>query len=303
MAYDFLVASGQLPASAGLLLNGSAMQVPGTGLRGVFANVGASTETVIITLTPVAPQTVTARRIAKAILAPGDILYLSGINLPSGCLLNGQTTDATSVDYTIYGTVGSDSGPVEAFVQTSNGSRKSVSSGGLVTTQTQGANGLFATPLPMLAWKNTDGTTLAAAASAGKFGMTVTLATAAFLLGEVANTNTKTDDALQEFDLPPWYVAGSNLTVNVNASINGAGTPGTKTAQIKCYRTASDGTQGADIGPGTTGAITVAGADIPFTITGTTLNPGDRVMFELEVVLQETGGTNINAKVNSARVS
>jgi hypothetical protein len=173
----------------------------------------------------------------------------------------------------------------------------------VLTGATQGANGLTATALRMLEWKNTDGTTLAAAASSGKFGMTITLATAAFLLGEVANTNTKTDDAIIEFVLPHNYVAGTNITVTVNASVNGAGTPGTKTAQIFAYKTASDGTQAADIGPGATSAITVAGADITFTITGTTLNPGDRLMLKLEVVLQETGGTNINAKVNSVRVS
>lgn len=173
----------------------------------------------------------------------------------------------------------------------------------LLSAQAEGANGMFAMPLPMLGWKNAAGTNLAAAASAGEFGMTITLGTGSYLIGEAANTNTKTDDAIAEFVLPPTYIAGQNLTVTVNAQIAGAGTPGTKTVQIKAYRVASNGTQGSNIGPGSASAITAGGADVPFTITGTTLNPGDRVMLELEVVLQETGGTNINAQVNSVRVS
>jgi hypothetical protein len=303
MSYDFLLANGQLAASTAALIAGSGLQSPGTGIRGIFANVGNNAETVIVTLTPVAGGT--ARRVAKAILSPGDILYVNGINLAAGSTLNGYTTDATSVDYLIFGTPGLPSaGPLETYVQTSAGATKMVGTSGLLSTQTQGANGLFATALPMLGWKNPAGTNLAAAASAGLFGMTITPATAMFLITEVANNNTKTDDAIQEFILPPWYVAGTNLTVTVNASIViGGGTLSTKTAQIKAYRTASDGTQGADIGPGSASAITVAGADIAFTITGTTLNPGDRVLFELETVLTETASSAVHGQINSVRVS
>jgi hypothetical protein len=169
--------------------------------------------------------------------------------------------------------------------------------------QTVGANGLAEISLPFTGFRNTDGSALAAAASAGKFGFAITLATSFALTGEAANNNTKTDDAIFDFVLPPWYVAGSNLTVTVNAKLTGSGTPGTKTAQIFAYRTAKAGTQGADIGPGTTAAITAAGADITFAVAGATLSPGDRIVFKLEVVLQETASTNLTALVNSVRVS
>ena len=174
----------------------------------------------------------------------------------------------------------------------------------MLSAQTQGADGLFATPVSLTHFKNTDGSTLAASAAAGKFGLSITLGTSMFMVGEAAQGNTKTDDAIIEYTLPPWYVAAQNLTVKVYAKLTGAGTAGTKTAQVLAYRTATDGTQGADIGPGTTSAITAAGADISATITGTTLNPGDKVVFKLEVVLQETGGAStLTAQVGSFRVT
>lgn len=164
-------------------------------------------------------------------------------------------------------------------------------------------NGLTATPVPLRDFRNTDGSILAAAAASGKFGWSITLGTSAHLVSEAANNNTKTDDAVTEYVLPANYIAGQNITVTVNASITGSGTLSTKTAQIKAYRTAKDGTQGSDIGPGAATAMTAAGADVAFAVTGTTLNPGDRLVFELETVLTETASSNMTANINSVRVS
>jgi hypothetical protein len=44
------------------------------------------------------------------------------------------------------------------------------------------ANGLYAMALPLLHARNSDGSVLAAAAAAGKFGVSVTLATSTFLI-------------------------------------------------------------------------------------------------------------------------
>lgn len=175
----------------------------------------------------------------------------------------------------------------------------------LLSAQTQGATGLFAAPLKLLDVRNTDGSTLAAAASAGKFGCSITLGTSFALVGEVSNNNTKTDDAIIEYVLPATYIAGQNLTVTVNAAITTAGSPtyAAKTVQVLAYRTASDGSQGADIGPGSASAITIAGADVTFTVTGTTLNPGDKLVLKLETVLHDTGAVNCNTVINSVRVS
>lgn len=175
----------------------------------------------------------------------------------------------------------------------------------LATSASLGAtNGVPAIALPLAQGRNTDGSALAAAAAAGKFGFSISLGTSLFLVGEAAQANTKTDDALFEFVLPPWYRSGANLTATVYAKLTGSGTAGTKTVQVLCYKTATDGTQGADIGPAAASAINAAGADVTFTITGTTLNPGDKVVLKLETVLQETGGTSsITAQVGSLRLS
>jgi hypothetical protein len=94
----------------------------------------------------------------------------------------------------------------------------------------------------LLSFKNADGTTLAASAAAGKFGISNTFGTATYLIGEAANTNTKTDDAVVEYVLPQTYIAGTNLTLTSNVSVAGAGTPGTKTFQAKVRKVASAGT-------------------------------------------------------------
>jgi hypothetical protein len=171
------------------------------------------------------------------------------------------------------------------------------------SSQAQGATGLYATPIRLSEFKNTDGSALAAAASSGKFGYGITLGTGFNLVSEAANSNTKTDDAVFEYILPSNYVKGQNLTVTVNASTSGSGTLSVKTAQIKAYRIGTDGTSSADIGPGATQAITSAGADITFAVTGTPLNPGDRVLLQLETVLTETAASATFAKINSVRVS
>lgn len=157
--------------------------------------------------------------------------------------------------------------------------------------------------IPLLSARNTDGSVIAAAASSGKFGCSITLGTSELLVGEAAESNTKTDDALFEFRIPDNYVAGANLTATVNAAITGTGTPGTKTVQVKAYAKANAGTLGSNIGPGAAVAVTPAGADVAFTITGTNLTPGQMLVLELESVLQETGGTaTVTMQVNSLRV-
>jgi hypothetical protein len=90
------VADGQLATSATALYTGIAAQVQ--------ANVtclntsGSTTETVILTLTR---GSGTARRIARAVLAPNEQLFVTGIPLASGDVIKGSTTDANTVDYVV----------------------------------------------------------------------------------------------------------------------------------------------------------------------------------------------------------
>jgi hypothetical protein len=172
------------------------------------------------------------------------------------------------------------------------------------STLSPSANGLYAMALPLLSARNSDGSVLAAAAAAGKFGVSVTLATSTFLISEAANSNTKTDTAVFDVVLPRSYVAGQNVTITSNVQyVVGAGTVGTHTVTFHAYRTAAAGTQGADLVA--TGAVTVpaTATDVTSVITGTTLLPGDRLLVTAVVVIQDTGASNITAQINSVRLS
>ena len=172
------------------------------------------------------------------------------------------------------------------------------------SSQNVSANGLAAANLRLGSFQNTDGSVLAAAAAAGKFGYSISLATNFNLVGEAAESNTKTDTAILDYVLPATYIAGSNITVTVHSKYTGTGTAGTATLTAAAYRTALNGTQGANLIATAAATITNADAAYTFTITGTTLNPGDRIALSLAIALQETGGVaTITAAIDSVGLS
>lgn len=166
------------------------------------------------------------------------------------------------------------------------------------------ASGLQTRPLPLTQARNITGAALAAAAAANVFGYSITLATSFALVTEAANSNTKTDAAMLEFVVPPEYIAGQNLTVTVNVGVViGSGTLTTKTVAVNAYRTVAAGTQAADICATTAITLTSnAATDYAFTITGTSLVPGDRIVLKVTVAITETAASNVTAVVNSVRV-
>lgn len=168
------------------------------------------------------------------------------------------------------------------------------------------SNGLAATPLPLITGKNADGTTLAAAASSGKFGLASTPGTSEVLSGEAATNNTKTDSVVFEHVLPANYVAAQDVILTVdNRIIIGTGVAGgTKTLTATAYKKAADGTESANLIATAAATLTNNIVASAFTITGTTLNPGDNIVIKLVAALQETGGTNpINAEIESVTLS
>lgn len=177
--------------------------------------------------------------------------------------------------------------------------------GAMSTTIPLSSNGMAGSPvMPLLGFKNADGTTIAAAASAGKYGFSVTPGTSMFLLSEAANSNTKTDTALTEYELPPNYIAGDDLTLTINCNYTlGTGTLGTHTMLAAAYLVANNGTMGATIIPTAAQAIPPAAGDLAYTVLGATLLPNSRLLLGFVGVLQETGGTgNITHRVNSVRI-
>jgi len=172
------------------------------------------------------------------------------------------------------------------------------------STHTVVVGQLMPTRLPLTNFKNANGTSLAAAASTNDFGISVSLGTSEFLLSEAANSNTKTDFALAEFVLPSYYAAGRNLTVAVNCNYTvGGGTVGTHTLAVAAYVNAANGTQSSNIC--TTGALALPSSNsaLNFTINGSSLVPGSYLTLLFTLVIQDTGGSNITAQINSTQLS
>lgn len=180
----------------------------------------------------------------------------------------------------------------------------SVASTGLAAIAANGLNN--AIYLPLAQCRNIDGSAVTAAAGAGVFGNTVSLGTSQFLVGEAAKSATITDSVMVEAILPTNYVAGENITVTANGQFTGTGTVGTKTLACTVYKNAKDGTQSANLvasGSPATLILTTA-TDYAFVVTGTTLNPGDKITIELVAALQESAGVNnLTAQINSVRIS
>lgn len=166
-----------------------------------------------------------------------------------------------------------------------------------------GANGIPMMQMRLLDVFSQDGAPTAAAAAAGDFGLTCTPGTALYLIGEVANNNTKTDKALIEFVVPQSYVAGQDLSVVVNCDLDGAGTSGTKTIDCEAWVQANAGTGTVDICATAAQSFSATATDYTFTLTGTTVVPGDKLLIQLTMVLQETAATAINGRINSIRIS
>ncbi len=158
--------------------------------------------------------------------------------------------------------------------------------------------------IPLLSGRASNSDALSTAGAVNSFGVSSTPGTSLYLIGANASSSTVTANALWEVTLPNDYVAGRDLTLTVNAYASGGGTLGaTKSLTLTAYKnTDSSGAQGSNLGP-SAATLTTAAADYPLTITGTTLSPGDRVLFKLSAIVQETAAGTLAARINSLRLS
>ncbi len=158
----------------------------------------------------------------------------------------------------------------------------------------------------LLDCRNLDGSVLAASAAAGKFGITTTATFGSpanlLLVTEVANNNTKTDACEFEYTLPPDYVAGSAITVNVGQQIIiGGGTLSVKTLTVDAFLMAAAGTAGSNLGP-VAQTLTNSQGNLAFVITPTGLVAGNKLLFQLQTVLTETASSNVTATLTDINV-
>jgi hypothetical protein len=166
-------------------------------------------------------------------------------------------------------------------------------------------NGMPATPLK-LTDALSDDTGTATHDGGGATPHTPTIDTNAIVLrGTAADSNTATDISYFEMNLPPEYVAGEDVIVTAYAELVGTGTVGaTKTIDFSVYRQSTAGAVGADICATAAQALADANAAKAFTVTGTTLSPGDKLILKMTTAVQETVGDNtLLAQINAIIVS
>jgi hypothetical protein len=141
--------------------------------------------------------------------------------------------------------------------------------------------------------KNDDGSTLAAAAAAGKFGIvSAGMGTGtATLNGEAASGNSKTSTAMFLFTLPVEYVAAGAVTLSLDSRESvGAATVAT-TFSCEAYESDGRGAVGINIaGAPSITDITASWQTTTSAITATGLVAGDILTVFIRLVCNDTGG-------------
>lgn len=135
---------------------------------------------------------------------------------------------------------------------------------------------------------------LTATATGGAMGITRVAGTSYVLVGEVTSSNAKTDKAMWETNLPDTYAAGANIPFTVNASIAGSGTltAASCTIVLAAY-TENTGVETAiTVTPSTGVQMTAAGANMNWVVSGTGLIVGQRLVFELTMLVTTSSGAN-----------
>jgi len=98
-----------------------------------------------------------------------------------------------------------------------------------------------------------------------------------------------------EYILPQTYVAGQAVTLRVRAGMLTTVSDGTATLDAEVWRDDGDGTMGAadicDTAAQSINSLTMANID--FTITPTTLNPGDKIIINLSFAASDTGNLGV----------
>jgi len=120
--------------------------------------------------------------------------------------------------------------------------------------------------------------------------------------GVDAGGTTETQYAGFSFALPPEYVAGTNFTVRINAGMLVVA-DASATVDVECIKTCI--ASPSDLcGTAAQSINSTTHADKDFTITGTTLSPGDRVSIRIKTVVTDAGNAapNINSSIRSVKL-
>ena len=131
----------------------------------------------------------------------------------------------------------------------------------------------------------------AGAPTAADHGMTISASTgAALMFGAPSDTETETQTATITVPLPPNYVADASVVVRVYARCDNADAT-TATLDVVLFESDKNGAAGADLVTTAAQSIdTVTWAALDFTVTDTTLAPGDLLVIGIITAVVDPGG-------------
>lgn len=147
--------------------------------------------------------------------------------------------------------------------------------------------------IPVYKFRQTNGDPLTNVEAGGGFNLDLD-SNILLLEGEITNNETETSVGTFQFTLPPNYVAGGGIQVQLKVSNIGPGTQTSCTLTIKAYKSDGNGAVGSNLGPSDrTHAAKTTWYLKDFPITATGLVAGDTLNIELTVVNIESAVANL----------
>jgi hypothetical protein len=172
---------------------------------------------------------------------------------------------------------------------------------GLVRSKLAAETDVWCVPLWLI--RNQDGTALSGSASGSNFGISGgSYASPSFVLVGTDSASS-VNYGFIEVPLPINYVAGGNVTVTIRAKYTASDMAETYDLDVTAYEMTNEGAVGSDLcATDPVENVTSGYADYAFTVTGTNLVPGDRLLVGIRTSCTATSGT-IYETIGSIKVS
>lgn len=162
----------------------------------------------------------------------------------------------------------------------------------------------FSQRIPLTLCRHSDGSSLNNSPAGTNFAAVAGLGGSFYLRGGTASNSTVISVGLFETILPNSYVAGSNLTVTVNAQWFNTGTAGaTRLVSVAVHSMNDNGVTSANLVSTAPAEFTATATDYSFLVDGSQLLVGSRIALQITMQLQESGGGALWSKFNSVRMS
>ncbi len=160
--------------------------------------------------------------------------------------------------------------------------------------------------IPLASVLGADGADLAITETAGDFYRSIGT-NQLLILGEVSNGTVGADTEVSvgwfEFQLPPEYVAGGDISIRAGVDVVGAGALGTCTIDFSAYlQNKLTGAVGSDLVTTAATAISATEAYKTFVVTPTGLVAGDLLIVKMTTSVDNTNSTAIQAQISGLDV-